>query len=117
MQVQVPTCALLLDTTLCSLVLDNAISNAFRHGDSPVCLAVTTTPAGDDRLRLCFVLTNQVSPAKAPLTPDIVARAWEGTHRRQAPPRLRYVRRHRAPAGVLGLQSAQHGPRPEAGRD
>ena len=86
MQVQVPTCALLLDTTLCSLVLDNAISNAFRHGDSPVCLAVTTTPAGDDRLRLCFALTNQVSPAKAPLTPDIVARAWEGTHRRQAPP-------------------------------
>ena len=88
MQVQVPTCTLLLDPTLCSLVLDNAISNAFRHGscqDSSVHLAVTTAPAGDDRLRLCFVLTNQVSPAKAPLTPDIVARAWEGTHRRQAP--------------------------------
>ena len=89
MQVQVPNCTLLLDTTLCSMVLDNAISNAFRHGscrDSPVRLAVTTAPAGGDRLRLCFVLTNQVSPAKAPLTPDVVARAWKGTHRRQAPP-------------------------------
>ena len=89
MQVQVPNCTLLLDTTLCSLVLDNAISNAFRHGscrDSPVRLAVTTAPAGGDRLRLCFVLTNQVSPAKAPLTPDVVARAWAGNYRCQAAP-------------------------------
>ena len=86
-----PNCVLLLDTALCSLVLDNAISNAFRHGTGPasgVHLAVTTTPTGDDRVRLCFALTNQVSPTKPVLTPDFVARAWNGTHGthgRQAP--------------------------------
>ena len=104
-QVQVPTCVLLLDTTLCSLVPDNAISNAFRHGTSPesaVHLAVTTTPTGDGRLRLCFALTNQVSPTKPVLTQDFVARAWNGTHDthgRQAPA-------HSPMSNGIGLQQA-----------
>ena len=104
-QVQVPTCVLLLDTTLCSLVLDNAISNAFRHGTSPesaIHLAVTTTPTGDGRLRLCFALTNQVSPTKPVLTQDFVARAWNGTHGthgRQAPA-------HSPMSNGIGLQQA-----------
>ena len=87
-QVQVSPCVVLLDTTLCSLVLDNAISNAFRHAtspDSPVNLAVTTAPIGNGELRLVFVLTNQVSPAKAPLTREFLARVWAGTHCRPGP--------------------------------
>ena len=90
-QVHVPKCVLLLDRTLCSMVLDNVIGNAFRHGTSPesaVHLAVTTTPTGDGRRRLCFALTNEVSPTKPVLTKDFVARAWQGTdgaHGRQAP--------------------------------
>ena len=100
-----PNCVLLLDTALCSLVLDNAISNAFRHGTGPasaVHLAVTTTPTGGDRVRLCFALTNQVSPTKPVLTKDFVARAWNGTHGthgRQAPA-------HSPMSNGIGLQQA-----------
>ena len=49
MQAQVNDCVLLLDATLCILVLNNAFSNASWHGTSPesaIELAVATTPTG-----------------------------------------------------------------------
>ena len=81
-QAQVADCVLLLATTLCSLVNDNAISNAFRRGTNPESafhLAVASIPTGDGRLRLCYALTDQVGPSKPVLTKDFVARSWQGT--------------------------------------
>eukprot|EP00667_Euglena_gracilis_P009500 EG_transcript_9645 len=76
----------LLDSTLCSIVLDNAINNAFRHGhpDNPevnfsMSLAALPNEDTDDRrYRLTFEVTNRVAPNRPPVTPDLVHRLLTG---------------------------------------
>ena len=90
MECECPAEAVELDPTACHIVLDNAVTNAFRHGcpdDPQVKLAVHLTdpdpttpvwdrdavisPAGPSQARaktLRFLLTNRANPQRAPLT-------------------------------------------------
>eukprot|EP00667_Euglena_gracilis_P021259 EG_transcript_23241 len=72
---------------LCSLIFDNAINNAFRHGH-PQAPAVHFSIGEDeatppsylqpDRVRLVMVVTNRANPSRPPLTNDFVALAASG---------------------------------------
>ena len=76
--------AVLLDPTLCGLVLDNAISNAFRHGhpeDPEVRLVVTTTEI-EERVQLTFLLTNRTNPSRPTVTPEYIDAVLSGKSRK-----------------------------------
>ena len=72
-----------IDVTLCGLILDNAISNAFKHGH-PTAPDVTFTitdaaPAASpsralvqEQVQLAFVVTNKANPARPPLTQEYI---------------------------------------------
>ena len=81
MRVQVPEGVLMLDATLCSLMLDNAISNAFRHGNptDPAVRLTVTTEAITEGLRLTFVVANQADATKPVITQAFVDRVLKGT--------------------------------------
>ena len=75
----------MLDTRLCDLILDNALSNAFQHGDleNPnVHLAITVTDAGLDaspgKKTVSFRVTNRARPGRPPLTEAFVAELLRG---------------------------------------
>ena len=82
------------DATLCSLILDNAISNAFKHGHPKtpnVQLTIKDVlPESGPRslpepaVRLKFIITNDINPARPKITEDYVnkvlyGRVGEGT--------------------------------------
>ena len=76
--------AVMVDPTMCGLVLDNAISNAFRHGhpeDPEVKLVVTTTEI-EERVRLTFLLTNRANPSRPTVTPEYIDRVLSGESRK-----------------------------------
>eukprot|EP00667_Euglena_gracilis_P003553 EG_transcript_3560 len=78
--VDIPDVTVYIDSLLCEVVLDNAISNAFRHGDGalgPVSLVIITDLGKDRSLRLTFSLTNYVSRAQA-LSAEFVAQLTAG---------------------------------------
>eukprot|EP00668_Euglena_longa_P003879 GGOE01004544.1.p1 GENE.GGOE01004544.1~~GGOE01004544.1.p1 ORF type:complete len:743 (-),score=201.65 GGOE01004544.1:1991-4114(-) len=76
----------LLDSTLCGIVLDNAINNAFRHGhpeNSEVnftmsMASLSNTDTDDKRYRLTFEVTNRVAPHRPQVTPDLLRRVLSG---------------------------------------
>eukprot|EP00668_Euglena_longa_P019952 GGOE01024798.1.p1 GENE.GGOE01024798.1~~GGOE01024798.1.p1 ORF type:complete len:675 (-),score=155.14 GGOE01024798.1:191-2107(-) len=76
----------LLDSTLCGIVLDNAISNAFRHGhpDDPqvtFTMSVAVLPGEEDddgRCRLTFEVTNRIAPSRPQMTRDLLHRILNG---------------------------------------
>eukprot|EP00667_Euglena_gracilis_P005215 EG_transcript_5246 len=73
-----------LDSTICGLILENALSNAFRHGyaDDPQVALVIDAPStqhsrqGFQRIR--FMVENAVDPHRPPLTPEDAARLFQG---------------------------------------
>ena len=87
-QVSVEDKRVLLDEKLYSLVLDNIINNAFKHGrpqGPQVQLTVSTTPvdtsgipAEDGHLRLTFRLSNLANPTRPRITNDYVAKVLRG---------------------------------------
>ena len=87
-QVSVEDKLVLLDETLYSLVLDNTINNAFKHGrprDPQVQLTVSTAPvdggaslADVKRVRLTVRLSNQESPSRPRITDDYIAKVLRG---------------------------------------
>eukprot|EP00667_Euglena_gracilis_P006103 EG_transcript_6145 len=76
----------LLDTSLLNLVLDNAITNAFKHGhpdDPRVHFTIETAPLKDDPLSpgkeaVTFTVTNRANPQRPHLTPEYVAHLFAG---------------------------------------
>eukprot|EP00667_Euglena_gracilis_P019680 EG_transcript_21128 len=81
-----------MDPLLCEIVLENALTNAHRHGH-PTHPAVRFTatladlpgtvrsPSHRPRRRLTFVVANRVHPARPPLTPELVASLFRGDSR------------------------------------
>eukprot|EP00668_Euglena_longa_P027935 GGOE01034992.1.p1 GENE.GGOE01034992.1~~GGOE01034992.1.p1 ORF type:complete len:683 (-),score=239.65 GGOE01034992.1:312-2279(-) len=70
-----------LDSLLCEVVLDNAISNAFRHGDmtlGPISLVVSTRHGCEHPLEVTFTLTNYVPEDHPPVTPEVVKQLAAG---------------------------------------
>eukprot|EP00668_Euglena_longa_P043232 GGOE01057355.1.p1 GENE.GGOE01057355.1~~GGOE01057355.1.p1 ORF type:complete len:680 (-),score=145.73 GGOE01057355.1:139-2148(-) len=72
------------DVTLLNLVLENAISNALKHGDPAnpeVRLGISSSPMRDEPFRrvLHFTVTNVAHPQRPPLTPEYVDRLLAGT--------------------------------------
>ena len=74
-----------IDPILTGLILDNLISNAFRHGRSPhpdVELHVDTSgpvsPPGKTT-QLSFAVTNAANAARPPITPEYVQEVLAGT--------------------------------------
>ena len=72
----------LLDERLCHLILDNALSNAFKHGhpqnpDVRLSIALHETPTRDSAL-LTATVTNVAHPARPPITPEYLTKVLEG---------------------------------------
>eukprot|EP00667_Euglena_gracilis_P003777 EG_transcript_3787 len=74
-----------LDSTICHLILENALSNAIRHGDPQnpqVKLLIEAVdqevPSDTGYQRVRFTVENVANPARPPLTPEAVARLFEG---------------------------------------
>ena len=87
-QVSVEDKRVLLDEKLYSLVLDNTINNAFKHGrpqDPRVQLTVSTAPVDSGTsladakcVRVTFRLSNQANPLRPRITDDYVAKVLRG---------------------------------------
>eukprot|EP00667_Euglena_gracilis_P004339 EG_transcript_4361 len=83
-----PTELVMMDPLLCEIVLENALTNAHRHGHpTHPALRFTATlasvPGGNSpprllRRRLTFSVTNRANPARPPLTPGTVTRLLSG---------------------------------------
>eukprot|EP00667_Euglena_gracilis_P002249 EG_transcript_2250 len=77
-----------LDIALCNLILDNALSNALRHG-RPECPAVqfriesrpSVLRAEPGYLDVCFIVANAANPCHPPLTPERAAALLNGQAR------------------------------------
>eukprot|EP00668_Euglena_longa_P024353 GGOE01030412.1.p1 GENE.GGOE01030412.1~~GGOE01030412.1.p1 ORF type:complete len:852 (-),score=212.66 GGOE01030412.1:214-2706(-) len=82
-----PDCAIYADYMLLSLILDNALSNAAKHGapQNPnvefLVEELPKDPVSDDcqLRRFCFRVTNKANPSRAPLTPQYVQQLFAGT--------------------------------------
>ena len=93
-QVSVEDKLVLLDEKLYSLVLDNTINNAFKHGrpqDPQVQLTVSTapvdggaSPADDKRVRLTVRLSNQANPSRPRITDEYIAKVLRGEAKENA---------------------------------
>jgi len=72
------------DRTLLTLILDNALSNAVKHGrmDNPdVTLTISGSPVGEsgpELNTLAFVISNAADPTRPPLSPENVAALFAG---------------------------------------
>eukprot|EP00668_Euglena_longa_P010625 GGOE01012865.1.p1 GENE.GGOE01012865.1~~GGOE01012865.1.p1 ORF type:complete len:721 (-),score=163.63 GGOE01012865.1:839-2914(-) len=79
--VEMPDVTVCLDALLCEVVLDNAISNAFRHGDTtlgPISLVVSATHTGKEQsMGVIFTLTNYTSDSHR-LNPELVNELAKG---------------------------------------
>jgi len=76
-----PDTTVLLDRTLMSLILDNALSNAFKHGcrhNPDVRFSIDLTTLGmETEVQLEFVVSNAADPRQPPITPQTFARIIE----------------------------------------
>eukprot|EP00667_Euglena_gracilis_P001888 EG_transcript_1887 len=81
----------MIDSMLCSLIFDNAINNAFRHGhprQPDVHFSISEDglphdpllpdPLSPDRVRLIMVVRNTANPSRPPLTDEFVAQVVSG---------------------------------------
>eukprot|EP00668_Euglena_longa_P025083 GGOE01031312.1.p1 GENE.GGOE01031312.1~~GGOE01031312.1.p1 ORF type:complete len:870 (-),score=251.45 GGOE01031312.1:781-3198(-) len=74
-----PNQVVLLDEVLCDILLDNALNNAFRHGD-PVDpqvqflmeLSPLEEPTNSGQRQLTFFISNRACPNRPRITPDLV---------------------------------------------
>eukprot|EP00667_Euglena_gracilis_P012157 EG_transcript_12466 len=95
-----PDLAVFLDQTLCSLILENALSNAFKHGDPhgpdvELMIAVepsplprsAATPRTETDARVTLTVSNAADPLAAPLTEERVAKLLSGQAAAAAQPR------------------------------
>jgi len=79
---ELPDVEVLMDSALIALIVDNALSNAFKHGRSPhadVALSIhvdTNLTTGLEEVE--FVVGNAADPQRPPLTPEAVARLLTG---------------------------------------
>jgi hypothetical protein len=65
------------DPIACEMILENALSNAFKHGclDRPdVSFTISTAGVDEGSCRVQFTVTNRVSPARPPLTDEYIRR-------------------------------------------
>eukprot|EP00667_Euglena_gracilis_P008584 EG_transcript_8698 len=79
--VDIPDVVVYVDSLLCEVVLDNAISNAYRHGDTslgPVSLVVITDLGRERSLHLTFSLTNYVTQGVEAVPPELMAHLTAG---------------------------------------
>eukprot|EP00667_Euglena_gracilis_P012656 EG_transcript_13011 len=74
-----------LDSTICHLILENALSNAIRHGHPQNPQVKLVIEARDQeanlttgRQRIRFSVENIANPARPPLTPEAVAQLFRG---------------------------------------
>eukprot|EP00667_Euglena_gracilis_P004969 EG_transcript_4998 len=76
-----------LDSTICNLILENALSNAFRHGhptDPRVKVIIEPLHQNSERgtrpeyQRIRFTVENAADPGRPPLTPEDVGRLFRG---------------------------------------
>jgi hypothetical protein len=86
--VDFPRMTVLIDPTLCSLILDNTLSNAFKHGhpESPdvrLTIACTPNPLGSAR-SLHITVSNVANPDRPSVTPDYVQQVLSGETQRSA---------------------------------
>ena len=94
-QVTLDVCELtvMLDVTLCSLILENALSNAFKHGcpqNPAVRLTITvassnsaaSSAAEDNKVCVKFTVINRANPTRPVITPDYVKKVLSGEARR-----------------------------------
>ena len=83
MDTSFPNIDVYLDPVLCSLVLDNGINNASKHGN-PHDPAVTFSIRADDqaghdqRLRVVFQVTNRADSQKPRITPEFIENLCNG---------------------------------------
>ena len=93
MEVTVDPRVVLMDEDLCSLILDNSIDNAFKHGHPrtpQVQLSVTATTAAHTQgadcecVRLTFRLSNNANPARPRMTDDFITAVLEGRSKENA---------------------------------
>eukprot|EP00668_Euglena_longa_P007008 GGOE01008371.1.p1 GENE.GGOE01008371.1~~GGOE01008371.1.p1 ORF type:complete len:677 (-),score=200.43 GGOE01008371.1:758-2674(-) len=71
----------LLDPLLCDILLDNAINNALRHGDTsqePVAFSMALHPLDEHAAELTFAVTNRTKGHKPPMTPEFVESVLQG---------------------------------------
>eukprot|EP00667_Euglena_gracilis_P004701 EG_transcript_4727 len=98
-----PDVAVHLDHTLCNLILENALSNAFKHGDPhdpAVRFAVEAEPLTCSlalphpapAVRVAFTVSNAANPLQPPLTDDAVRVLLGGQSAEGPHPCLRTVR-------------------------
>eukprot|EP00667_Euglena_gracilis_P001668 EG_transcript_1668 len=84
----------MMDRVLCSLILDNAISNSFKHGhpDDPAVDFVTAVnplppdvrlPTNASGVAVTFTITNRANPHRPPITPTFLAHMLQGQAPRQ----------------------------------
>ena len=82
--VQVPDTTVFIDPLLCGIVLDNALSNALKHGhpQSPdIRLEVTISPFGaaeDGTKMLEIMVTNAVHPGRPAITEEYIKKVLAG---------------------------------------
>eukprot|EP00668_Euglena_longa_P006809 GGOE01008142.1.p1 GENE.GGOE01008142.1~~GGOE01008142.1.p1 ORF type:complete len:706 (+),score=191.03 GGOE01008142.1:138-2120(+) len=72
---------LLLDPLLCDILLDNAINNALRHGDTsrePVAFSMALELLDECAADLTFTVTNCCKPSKPKVTPEFVQSVLRG---------------------------------------
>ena len=94
-QVTLDLCELtvMLDVTLCSLILENALSNAFKHGcpqDRAVRLTITAASSNsatssateDNKVCVKFIVINRAKPTRPEITPGYVTKVLSDEVRR-----------------------------------
>eukprot|EP00667_Euglena_gracilis_P003695 EG_transcript_3704 len=82
-----PDCTIYADHMLLTLIFDNALSNAAKHGDpqnADVTFSIEEIPADVcqnlplGKRRFCFQVTNMAHPGRPELTPEYVAQLFAG---------------------------------------
>ena len=77
----VPNVTVLLDRTLCGLIFDNVLSNAFKHGHSTnpdVRMTITCDARDNPRARLQFRVSNAANPDRPYVTQDYIEKVLKG---------------------------------------
>ena len=82
-RVDVPDEVVCIDERLCNLILDNALSNAFKHGhpkhpDVQLSIQVSQCIPSPDKAQLTATVTNVSHPARPAVTPEYVAKVLAG---------------------------------------
>eukprot|EP00667_Euglena_gracilis_P003257 EG_transcript_3265 len=91
-EAEFPTAVVIMDPLLCEIVLENALTNAHRHGHTTqpaVHFTASLVPLPNNnsprRRLLKFCVTNRAHPSHPPLTPDRVSRLLRGEERPVGP--------------------------------